>query len=369
MKIGFFLPNATFDLPGTREVGGIETFTFAVGEAMQRLGHEVVLYGGRPKEGRTHRPTTMRVELFDYIERHDIPDFGRRFRRLVQRVHFGWACRKAWLAERFDVALLAKPFDWPVAWAWKRRQPRLTVVMGFQGGDFFPGDRRFYSAVDRGFAVSSTVADIAEKRLGRRPAVIHNPTDTQFFCPSDHDTGDPAGPFVLVSSGRLVGWKGFDRLVTAIAAVRRSGHDLVCRIAGDGPQRDRLEQAIRKESLEGTMVLRGRLDRGPLRDFLRGADAFVAPSINLDAFPVATVEAVSTGLPLLLSDQVGTREALTAKDYIEYSARDLHALTSGIIALISRRKEPDWTDRAARHERVRRVFDQEVVAAQILALV
>ena len=34
MKIGLFLPNATFDLPGTNEVGGIEVYALELGEAL-----------------------------------------------------------------------------------------------------------------------------------------------------------------------------------------------------------------------------------------------------------------------------------------------------------------------------------------------
>lgn len=367
MKIGFFLPNATFDLPGSAEVGGIETFTFYVGEALQRLGHEVVLFGGRPKAGRAHRPTTMRVELFDYIETRDIPDLGTRFRRLVQRLHFGWRCRRAWLAERFDVAMLAKPFDWPVAWVWKRWQPDLKVVMGFQGTDFFAGDHRFYRAVDREFAVSAVVADLAQARVGRRPAVIHNPTDTRFFC-APRARARPAGPFTLVASGRLVGWKGFDRLVAAIAAVRRAGLDVHCRIAGDGPKRDLLERLIADEGLTETVHLAGRLDRERLRDFLWDGDAYVAASVGLDAFPLGTVEAVCTGLPLLLSDQVGCCEALTLAEFVAYPARDPTALAAGITTLFDRHADPAWTDRTARHTRMIEIFSPERTARRILGL-
>lgn len=368
VKIGFFLPNATFDLPGSPEVGGIETFTFDVGEAMQRLGHEVVLFSGRPKAGRRHRPTTLRLALFDYVETDKIPDLGKRFRRLMQRLHFGWSCLDAWTAERFDVAFVAKPFDWPVAWLWKRRQPGLRVVMGFHGTDFFPGDRWFYRAIDREFAVSCAVAELAAARIGRRPVVVYNPTDPTFFAPAGTPPTRPDGPFRLVSVGRLVGWKGFDRLVTAVAQVRDQGHDLVCEIAGEGPQRRRLEQTIAELGLQGRVILRGLLDRGALRELLASADAFVAPSIGLDAFSVATVEAASMGLPLLLSDRVGAREALSEEDFIEFPALDTVALARGIVTLIERRRDAQWTARMARHARIRRVFAPEVVAARLLAL-
>jgi len=181
MKIGIFLPNATFDLPGSPEVGGIETFSFTVGEALQRMGHEVVLFGGEPKPGRKHRATSLTLELHPYWETKSIPDIGTRFQRLVQRLHFAWSSRHAWSRHRCDLVLLAKPFDWPVAWFWKRSRPGLKTIMGFQGTDFFAGDRFFYNAVDAAFAVSSRVADLAVARVGRRPVFIPNPVDLAVF--------------------------------------------------------------------------------------------------------------------------------------------------------------------------------------------
>ncbi len=190
MKIGIFLPNATFDLPGSPEVGGIETFSFTVGEALQRLGHEVVLFGGEPKPGRRHRTTTLTLELHPYWETKSIPDIGTRFQRLVQRLHFGWSSRRAWARHRCDAVLLAKPFDWPVAWFWKRARPDLKVIMGFHGTDFFAGDRHFYPVVDAAFAVSRQVADLAEAHVGKRPVLIPNPVDVDFFAPGEEKLKD-----------------------------------------------------------------------------------------------------------------------------------------------------------------------------------
>lgn len=49
---------------------------------------------------------------------------------------------------------------------------------------------------------------------------------------------------------------------------------------------------------------------------------------GLEAFSIATVEAASMGLPLLLSDRVGTREALTGEDFSGYPALDTAALVA-----------------------------------------
>jgi glycosyltransferase involved in cell wall biosynthesis len=371
MKIGFFIPNATFDFPGSPEVGGIETYSFTVGEAMQRLGHEVVLFGGRPKPGRGHRTTTIPLELSPYWETKSIPDIGTRFQRLVQRLHFAWTSRRAWRKHRCDVVILAKPFDWPVAWFWKRSRPGLKVIMGFHGTDFFAGDRLFYPAVDAAFAVSPRVALLAEARVGKRPVSIPNPVDLDLFRPAaDAPARNTAGPWHLVASGRLIGWKGFSQLIDAMARLRTEpAVDLRLTLAGAGPEQEKLAAQVGRLNLADRVNLCGRLDAAALRDLMRSGDLYVVPSIGLDACPISALEAVCVGMPLLLSDQVGLNDFLTERDLVTYPAQDIAALAAALRRLYDRRHEPEWNDQAARHARLREQFSAERVARQVLDLV
>ena len=370
MKIGIFLPNATFDLPGSAEVGGIETFSFTVGEALQKLGHEVVLFGGKPKSGRTHRSTNMTLELHPYWETKSIPDLGTRFQRLVQRLHFAWSSRRAWAQQRCDIVLLAKPFDWPVAAMWKRSRPNLKVIMGFHGTDFFAGDKYFYGAVDAAFAVSKTVADLAEAHVQKRPVLIPNPVDVDFFSPGDSTKNRKSTEWHLVSSGRLVGWKGFSNLIEAVARLRDE-HEVIAHLslAGNGPEQENLLTQIAALKLTSQVTLCGLLDAPALRDLLRLGDLYVLPSIGMEAFSISSLEGACVGLPLLLSDQVGLAGYLTSADVLTYPARDVTALVASLKKLHERRNDSAWIDRAARHARMHEQFSPEQVAKRILDLI
>jgi glycosyltransferase involved in cell wall biosynthesis len=352
-------------------VGGIETYSFTVGEAWQRLGHEVVLFGGLPKPGRGHRATTVPLELAPYWETKSIPDIGTRFQRLVQRLHFAWTSRHAWRRHRCDVVILAKPFDWPVAWFWKWSRPELKVIMGFHGTDFYAGDRFFYPAVDAAFAVSPRVALLAEEHVGTRPVSIPNPVDLEVFCPAaDAPARKATDPWHLVASGRLIGWKGFSHLMEALARLRKeSAVDFRLTLAGSGPEQENLAAQIRRLDLADRVSLCGRLDAVGLRDLMRSGDLYVVPSIGLDACPISALEAVNVGLPLLLSDQVGLNDFLTDRDLATYPAQDIDALTAALRRLYDRRHEPEWTDHAARHARLREQFSAERVAKQVLDLI
>jgi glycosyltransferase involved in cell wall biosynthesis len=370
MKIGLFLPNATFDLPGSPEVGGIETFCFTIGEALQRLGHEVILFGGQPKPGRTHRATTLTLELHPYWETKSIPDLGTRFQRLVQRLHFAWSTRHAWARHHCDIVIVAKPFDWPIAWWWKRSRPELKTFMSFQGADFFAGDCWFYHAIDAASAVGEVTADLAEARIGRRPALVPNPVNVDYFSPGDATSTSDNRDWHIVASGRLVGWKGTSHLIEATARLRKE-HNIPARlsIAGDGPARPALVKQITDLGLADHVTLCGLLDAPALRDLLRSGDLYVQPSIGFESFAISALEAGSVGLPLLLSDQVGLAGFLTERDFATYPAKDLNALVAGLRRLHDRRHDPQWTDRGARHARMRQQFSAEQVAKQVLDLI
>jgi len=368
MKIGIFLPNATFDMPGAPEVGGIETFSFVIGEALQRLGHEVVLFGGQPKAGRKHRATSLTLEIHPYVETKSIPDIGTRFQRLVQRLHFARSIRHAWKKHRVDLVLLAKPFDRPVAWWWKKSRPELRTIMGFQGTDFFAGDRMFYSAVDAAFAVSPRVADLAEAHTGKRPAFIPNPVDCDVFRPVAPLA--PREPWRIIGSGRLIGWKGFANLVEAVARLRRDhGIDAELTIAGEGAESDSLRKQAEALNVASHVHFPGRLQPEELNTRYAACGLYCQPSIGLDACPLATLEAASAGLPLLLSDQVGINDFISPLEAASYPARDVDMLVTKLIHLHALRSDPEWTDRAARHERMRAIFASERIAQAILDLV
>lgn len=368
MKIGIFLPNATFDLPGSSEVGGIESFAFTIGEVLQRMGHEVILFGGEPKPGCIHRKTSLTLELHPYWETQSIPNLGTRFQRLIQRLHFAWSCRKAWKRHRCELVLISKPFDWPVAWWWKLSRRDLKVIMGFQGTDFFFGDRLFYGAVDAAYAVGEQVGDLAEARVGKRPALIPNPVDTSFFTPDGEKPSDK--DWHIVASGRLVGWKGHMKLVEAVAElIQKHNLDVRLSLAGSGPEWGYLLAKIAELGLQSRIKLNGLLNAASLRDFLRTGDLYVQPSIGMEAFSISALEAACVGLPLLLSDTVGLIDFITEIDAETYPAKKSAELVAWLRKLYERRNDPAWTNRAARHARIHAQFSAQGVAAQILHLV
>ena len=304
MKIGLFLPNATFDLPGTSEVGCIEAYALELGEQLRKHGHDILLLGGKPKPGRTHRAIPFPYELFDYIETKDIPKLGTRFRKLVQRFHFGSVTMDTVTASSFDVIFVFKPYDFINAWRWKRYRPGVKVIMNYQGTDFFPTDRFWHRWIDHEYAVSPENARLAETRYGGSVPVIPNAVDTGFFQPGKELPTD--GLHVLTAS-RLVGWKGLRMFAEAFAET--SG--IHWHVAGDGPELPWLREHAARGKYESRVTFHGVLDPAALAQLMQSCHVHAQPSIDFDACPTAVLQSMSAGLAVAMSEKVGLRESFT----------------------------------------------------------
>jgi colanic acid/amylovoran biosynthesis glycosyltransferase len=119
------------------------------------------------------------------------------------------------------------------------------------------------------------------------------------------DAGQPESPPRVVGVGRLVPKKGFDVLVRAAHGLPP---DVVVEIVGDGPQRAELEALVR-----GRVRFSGALSHAQALARLSGASAFALPCRELpsgdrDGLPVALVEAMRAGLPVVTTAVGGIPE-------------------------------------------------------------
>ena len=119
--------------------------------------------------------------------------------------------------------------------------------------------------------------------------------------PSPFPRGEPAAldAKVVVSAGRLVGEKGFDRLIDAWAPLAGDFPDWQLHIYGEGERRAELEQQIAALGVGDSVLL-----KGYSRDFERVlADAGIyAMGSRIEGFPMVLLEAMSHGLPLVSFD-------------------------------------------------------------------
>ena len=162
--------------------------------------------------------------------------------------------------------------------------------------------------------------------LRERLAVVPNAVGPEFFR-EPSQTPDHDGPFRLLWVGRLARQKNVSRLLEAVAAVSLPV-ELV--IVGDGDQRAILEHVIRDLGLT-TVRMVGAVYGEELVGWYRWADAFVLSS-NSEGMPLALLEAMASGLPIVGTDVPGIADTVGADALL--APPDPTALARGIERLI-----------------------------------
>ena len=145
-------------------------------------------------------------------------------------------------------------------------------------------------------------------------------------------------PFILdhdviniCSVGRLTSQKRFDRLINAMARLKKDGFKLHLYLLGEGEERKELEEQIRRNSLEKEVTLLGFV-ANPYK-YVAKMDLFVCSS-EKEGYSTAVTEAVALGVPVLTTDCSGMDEVLRNGDFGLIVKNDEDALYEGLKALL-----------------------------------
>jgi glycosyltransferase involved in cell wall biosynthesis len=112
--------------------------------------------------------------------------------------------------------------------------------------------------------------------------------------------------FRLVYVGSLIPRKSVSTLLEACALLEKRGHHVACALVGSGPTEPELKALVRRKALENVLFL-GFQPPAVAQRWLTTADAFVIPSLS-EGRPVAVMEAMVNGIPVVATDIPGSRE-------------------------------------------------------------
>lgn len=206
-------------------------------------------------------------------------------------------------------------------------------------------------------------------RFADKVHVIRAGIDTTLFAPNGNRQ-PRSGPLRVVCVGTLHEVKGQEHLVEACRLLVADGTDVTCRLVGNGTDRRMLARRIEESGLAGRVVLAGAATRPEVAAELAWADVLVAPSVptrsgRREGIPVALMEAMCCGLPVVASDLSGIPELV--HDGVTGLLTE-PGDTAGIAAALRRLHEDPVLRRrlgSAGRERILAAFDVERSAAQL----
>ena len=138
------------------------------------------------------------------------------------------------------------------------------------------------------------------------------------------------GRIVLLYVGRISREKGLEMLVNSFRSLVDEGAPLALGIIGDGPYREEMASAL----ADYPAVFTGYLTGVNLQCGYASADLFVFPSAT-DTFGNVVLEAQSSGLPVVVSDEGGPRElVIDGQSGVVFRAGDGNSLTAAIRGLV-----------------------------------
>jgi glycosyltransferase involved in cell wall biosynthesis len=102
-------------------------------------------------------------------------------------------------------------------------------------------------------------------------------------------------PRLVVATGRLVRYKGFEVLIEALRQLNATAI-----IVGDGPLRSDLLRGAQQRGVNQRVTLAGTLSRDDLKVHLHAARVYTLPSVSPEeAFGIVQLEAMAAGLPIV----------------------------------------------------------------------
>lgn len=144
----------------------------------------------------------------------------------------------------------------------------------------------------------------SEKILVNRPAIPVEAFASIADRRAPHD-----GPLRVLSIGRLHWKKGFDDSLRAIAGCVASGRAVEYRIAGAGPEREKLAFLAHQLEVGERARFLGVQSEGEIQDQLAWADVLLLPSLS-EGISNAVLEAMASGLPVIATRCGGMDEVI-----------------------------------------------------------
>jgi glycosyltransferase involved in cell wall biosynthesis len=250
--------------------------------------------------------------------------------RRIHVVHAHWLIPQGLIAQQ-----LHKRFNIP-------------YLVTSHGGDLFGLRGKFLRALKQKVAQSSAAMTVVSSAMQEEAAQqeLHPPVMEVLPMGVDVQNRFTPNPSIERSTheilfvGRLVEKKGLKYLIDAMPAILERRPETSVTIAGFGPEELALKAQVKQLGLEAQIHFTGAQKQENLPALYQRAALFVAPFVRAEngdqeGLPVALMEAVACGCPVVAGNVVGVHDLLgTASSDVCVDPKDRAALISIIVEML-----------------------------------
>jgi glycosyltransferase involved in cell wall biosynthesis len=141
---------------------------------------------------------------------------------------------------------------------------------------------------------------------------------------------------VLISIGRNHPRKGFEYGLDAVAKLRDEGIAFTYILLGRNMEP--IVERARSLGISDFLITPGEVNAKTVSEFIQISDIYISPAI-VESFGLATLEAMSAGLPCIVTNVAGSRDLVSSEHGILVDPADSSELANAIIYLINNPSE------------------------------
>lgn len=276
-------------------IGGMETQTKRMASELHERGHEVTVY---TKSYGDHDDSDVDYEV--------VRVRNLRWSPFLSDLTFLFFCLLKLLRRSKEHDVLQCMMFYPVGFLGyvNNRLTGLPYFAWIRGGDYYLMKDVGWKRWMMRRVLKDTLVLAQSEEIKRDVEEDFDDIDTDMdvlgngvSVPEETAYEDGKGEYVLYV-GRLAPKKGVEYLVKAGALLKEQNTEIV--LVGDGDERDDLENLA--DDLDAPVRFEGFVDPEDVDGYYRDAAVFVLPSVEGEGMPNAVLEAMSWGIPVVVTD-------------------------------------------------------------------
>ena len=303
--------------------GGIQTHTWELGKAINKLGHNVTILTGGPFRSEVNSTFKEGIEIVS------LPYFPGRYIKLIsiaaEEISFNWYA-KNWVKEnheRFDIIHAQGRSGYLLYTVKAIREKLLSTVHGLiemeiKSFKWYNFDRQFHKILARIFekrlmkasklniSVSKSLKAHIDEFRGKDQRISVIPNGVQGGFETHKLIIPKQSRFLFV--GRLHPVKG---IAPIVEQMKNAGPNIILDIIGGGPQEDKIKKIINENGLKDRVRLLGERSNEEIHEIMETYQGLILPS-HYETQGIVLLEANAHAVPVIASDIPAIRE--TVKD-------------------------------------------------------